>query len=516
MTATDNEILAVAKTECLNSFLFFTRYFFKAKFGRKFVVGEHHALIAEALEKVYRGETTRLIINIAPRYGKTELAVKNFIANGLALNPSAKFIHLSYSDELALDNSEDTKNIVLTDEYQQMFPEVQIKKDSRGKKKWYTTKGGGVYATSTAGQVTGFGAGRVDEEDEGKEDEDLNEFISDIDCKFGFSGALIIDDPIKPEDADSELQRERINTRYDSTISNRVNSRNTPIIIIMQRLHERDLCGYLSENEKGKWTILSLPSIKEDGTALWPFKHTIEELRAIEKANPIVFERQHMQKPMPLQGRLYKSFNIYHSLPSIARELKAVIDTADTGADYLCCIIYAPTPIGYFIVDIYYTSLGMEVTEEETAKLLTKHQVSKCRVESNNGGRGFARNITKLCRQQGNRKTIIEWFHQSDNKEVRIFTRAAEVQNMIYYPVGWEERFTEFSKHVKTYMAAGKNAHDDAEDCLTMIVETEGKSGVKASAPQDDSNNWERWTDEEVRPPQPTDLTQEDIDEFYS
>jgi len=394
----------------------------------------------------------------------TELAVKNFIANGLAINPSAKFIHLSYSDDLALDNSEDTKNIVQSAEYQALFPEVQIKKNSDSKKKWYTTAGGGVYATSAAGQVTGFGAGQVD----------------DIDFIAGggnglFGGALIIDDPIKPEDADSELQRERINTRYDSTIVNRVNSRNTPIIIIMQRLHERDLCGYLMEEDSDKWHVLSLPCIKDDGSALWEFKHTIEELRKIESRNQIVFERQYLQRPMPIAGRLYKTFNTYDydNLPIECDELKAVVDTADTGDDYLCSIVYAPCYFGYYIRDVYYTQQGMEITEQGTAKQLSKFQVREARIESNNGGRGFARNVERLCRELNNYTTSITWFHQKDNKDVRIFTKAADVQNMIYYPSDWETRWAAFAKHIKGYMAMGKNLHDDAEDAITLIVESE-------------------------------------------
>lgn len=107
-------------------------------------VGEHHQIIAAALEKVLSGETTRLIITVPPRYGKTELSVKNFIAHGLALNPSAKFIHLSYSDTLALDNSEEVKDLVQEESYRELFPNVKIKIDSKSKKKWYTTEGGGV------------------------------------------------------------------------------------------------------------------------------------------------------------------------------------------------------------------------------------------------------------------------------------------------------------------------------------------------------------------------------------
>lgn len=226
MIADDPRVHKVASVKCLSSLMFFTRYFFKKRFNRKFVIGEHHIKICEALERVYRGECKRLIINVAPRYGKTELAVKNFIADGLALNPSAKFIHLSYSVTLALDNCEEIKDMVSSAEYQQLFPHVQIKKASRAKKKWYTTQSGGVYATSASGQLTGFGARKVDEE----KGDDLEEFLTDISLKQGFGGAIIIDDPIKPEDAHSEVRREKVNSRYDSTIKNRVNSRDTPII----------------------------------------------------------------------------------------------------------------------------------------------------------------------------------------------------------------------------------------------------------------------------------------------
>ena len=251
------------------SILTFTRYFFKKRFGRKFVVGEHHKKICDTLDRVLKGELKRVIINMPPRYGKTEVCVKNFIAAGLAINPSSKFIHLSYSDDLALDNSEEVREFVKSEEYQSVFPYVQTKKTSDAKKKWYTTCSGGVYATSAAGQVTGFGAGNVD-------DEELIEEVSMVESGGTalFGGAIIIDDPIKPEDATSTTIRERVNNRFDSTIVNRVNSRNTPIIIIMQRLHPEDLCGYLIDRDGNEWYVLSLPALyfDENGKecALWP------------------------------------------------------------------------------------------------------------------------------------------------------------------------------------------------------------------------------------------------------
>lgn len=303
MTSEEIKIAKVARVKCQKSLMFFTRYFFVKRQKRKFVVSNHHELIIHTLERVAKGELTRVIFNIAPRYGKTEIAVKNFIAWCLANNPRAKFIHLSYSDDLALDNSEEIRELIQTDEFTQLFPEISLKKDSKSKKKWYTNESGGVYATSASGQVTGFGAGRVDEEKE------LINSIDDIDNSTSFGGAIIIDDPIKPDDVYSVL-REKVNNKFDTTIRNRVNSRNTPIIIIMQRLHPEDLCGYLAKVEPGVWTVVSLPVIKEDGTALWPFKHTIEELTELKRVNEHVFETQYMQNPQPRSGLIIKNWRV--------------------------------------------------------------------------------------------------------------------------------------------------------------------------------------------------------------
>ena len=304
---------------CLSGTLNYTRYFFKARFGRKFVVNDHHVKICQALDDVIDGKIKKLIINIAPRYSKTELVVKNFISYGLAINPSAKFLHLSYSDDLANDNSEEVRDIVKSEEYKRVFPYVDIKRTSDAKKKWYTTEGGGMYATAAGGQVTGFGAGAVDDKD------DLSKALEEFKPSPRFAGALIIDDPVKPEDAISDTPREKVNQRFETTIRNRVNSRNTPIIIIMQRLHEHDLCGYLMENEPGEWTVLSLPAIVyENGEekALWEFKHTLEELHRMQKVNSYVFETQYMQNPTPMEGLMYGKFKTYETIPVTNRAIR--------------------------------------------------------------------------------------------------------------------------------------------------------------------------------------------------
>lgn len=468
----------IEKTWVLKGTLNYTRYFFKKKTGRKFVVGDHHQAICDALDQVIQGKIKKLIINIAPRYGKTEIAVKNFISCGFAVNPKSKFIHLSYSDDLVLDNSKEINTTVSSPEFQRLF---SVTPTSNNAKKWYTKEGGGMYAVSSAGQVTGFGAGQVEDPDKIKqEEEDLDEF-----CALSgdtFAGAIVIDDPIKPDDALSETIREKVNLKFETTIRNRVNSRNTPIIIIMQRLHEHDLCGYLMEIEPGEWTVLSLPCIyyDEDGKekALWEFKQTIEELRKIEAANSYVFETQYMQNPKPLEGLMYdRPFKVYYGgvIPYSSLAVKKnYTDTADTGADYLCSVCYDELPEGNFVTDVLYTKKPMEYTEPKTAEMLFKNKTAISNIEANNGGRGFSRNVERIIRKMGNISCTFIPFTQTENKQIRIFSKSNEVMNLTYFPEDWEKRWPEFAKHIKGYRKEGGNAHDDPEDVLTGMIEKRG------------------------------------------
>lgn len=452
----------VLRSWILSDSLHFARYFFKLmNGGKRFVVGKHHRMICDKLNDVLTGKTRRLIINIAPRYSKSELVSRNFIAMGLAINPAAKFIHLSYSGDLALGNSVAVKDIVKSEDYQRLFG-VEIAVGTDTKSQWNTTKGGGLYATSSLGQVTGFGAGAIENEGD--------------DWQFG--GAIVIDDPIKPADALSDNNREAVNLHFETTIRNRVNSRNTPIIIIMQRLHEHDLCGYLMELEPDEWEVLSVPCISynEDGEeeALWPFKHTIEELHKIESANQFVFDTQYMQNPKPLEGLMYSKLRTYEALPMEQSIRKNYTDTADKGADFLCSVCYVETPSGMYVTDVLYTDKPMEYTEVKTAEMLLINGTQLVKVESNNGGEGFARNVEKNVRLQGTPvalKMRFTSFFQGLNKNVRIFSHSAEVQNLIFFPSDWETRWPQFAQAVKGYRKVGRNAHDDAPDVLTGMVE---------------------------------------------
>jgi len=217
----------------------FFRYFFPVREGSKVVLNWHHYVIEYVLEQVLKGNINRLIINLPPGYTKTELAVINFIMRGLAINQRAKFIHASYSSDLALENSSKIKDGILSDEYQELWPCV-IRTDKKGKKRWFTEKGGGMMAAAAGGQITGFRAGRMES---------------------GFTGALIVDDPLKPKDGYSNARRNAINNDFNGTMRSRLaDDWLVPIIVIMQRLHDSDLSGYLLRGGSGDtWHHLNLP-----------------------------------------------------------------------------------------------------------------------------------------------------------------------------------------------------------------------------------------------------------------
>jgi hypothetical protein len=269
----DPVIKLLIKRKCKKSLLFFTRFFFAVTKKEKYQVQPFLETIADALHKTATGEINRLIINIPPRCGKTEIAVVNYMAWVLANNPTAKFIHLSYSNDLALNNSNKTRELINSSEFKNLW-NIELSEVVNAKGNWQTSQGGVVYATGAGGQVTGFGA-------------------SDTRAS-PFSGCIIIDDPLKADDANSTTERNKVNERFFSTIVNRLNNVNAPIIIIMQRLHEEDLSGYLLAKEPNKWHHIKIPAIV-DNQSIWESKYPLNDLLEMQKAHPRIFAGQMMQ-----------------------------------------------------------------------------------------------------------------------------------------------------------------------------------------------------------------------------
>jgi predicted phage terminase large subunit-like protein len=314
--------LAVAKKRCTAKHLDFTRFFFKHRHGAKFILNWHHYYIADEVEKVFTCETENLMINVPPGSSKTEIVVINLIARGLAINPRARFLHLSYSDDLALLNSQTAREIIRSDVFQKLWP-LEIASDTKAKKRWNIMHNGnlagGVYATSLSGQVTGFRAGHMAE---------------------GFQGAIVIDDPMKPEDAYSKTKVDAANRKLLTTVKSRKAHPKTPIVVIMQRISSGDPVKFIQDgNLPGEWKHVVIPAIIDDAYvknlpekyhalvdssvkddkgrfSYWEYKEPIKDLVAMESGSGkdqhgaqisrSVFAAQWQQSPTLAGGNLFK------------------------------------------------------------------------------------------------------------------------------------------------------------------------------------------------------------------
>lgn len=371
--------------EAQEDLYFFSRYMFKERRKYKWRHNWHHRVICDALMKVYRGETKRLIINVPPRYSKTELAVINFMAWCFGKAPDSEFIHVSYSATLAANNASQTRNLVLDPSYKRVFPELKLRDDSKAKDDWRTIDGGVCYSQGTGGTITGFGAGKL---------------------RDSFGGAIIIDDPHKASEARSDTIRKNVIEWFQNTLESRTNSPDTPIIVIMQRLHEEDLAGWLLGGGNGEeWEHLCLSAIQEDGSALWPEKHDIERLKQMEEAAPYVFSGQYRQMPSPPAGGFFKPdrIEIVDALPiNILKEVRAWdFAASENEGDWTAGPRLLKTSDNQiYIVDMVrgrWGPDGVENTIKQTAQMDGKSVMIRLPQDPGQAGKSQAKNfITKL------------------------------------------------------------------------------------------------------------------------
>lgn len=306
------------KYQLAGSLLEFTQTFYRLRCHRLFMLSNpvgresHYVTISKALTKVLDGEISRLIINVPPRYGKTELLI-HFVSWAMAIYPDSNFLYVSYNLDLAMKQTATIKNIIEMKQFRDIFG-VKLSQDTRSKANFETVQGGSVYAAGAGGTITGRGAG-----------------VRGITNRF--SGAIIIDDIHKPDEATSDTIRESVTEWYYNTMISRANNATTPIIFIGQRVHEADLAGHFIE--QGGWTVVSLPALDEAGNALHPDLHTKESLLHIEKNTPYVFAAQYQQNPQPAGGGIFKP-EWFYTMDEEPNLLATFItaDTAETAKTY--------------------------------------------------------------------------------------------------------------------------------------------------------------------------------------
>lgn len=399
-----------------------------------------------------------MVLNLPPRHGKSRTAGL-FVEWVLGNDQTAKVMTGSYNETLSTMFSKNVRNDIMEEKadenriiFSDIFPGVRIKRGDGAMNLWSLESGYNNYlATSPTGTATGFGA-----------------------------SLLIIDDLIKnAEEANNELTKEKHWTWFTDTMLSRLEE-GGKIIIIMTRWASDDLAGQALEHfrEAGtKVRHISMKALRDDGTMLCPEVLSRKSYEAKIKAmGADIASANYQQEPIDLKGRLYTSFKTYSGELPQFKEIRNYTDTADTGEDYLCSINYGVTFANEaYILDVLYTKDPMEVTEPATARMLLEGQVNVADIESNNGGRSFARSIERVLKEiLGSNRTVIRWFAQTKNKQARIYSNSAWVMQHVYYPEDWKNRWPEYHNAMIKYQREGKNKHDDAPDATTGVAEKIG------------------------------------------
>lgn len=395
-----------------------------------------------------------LIINAPPRHGKSRTAQIS-VEWALGRDKSLKVMTGSYNETLATHFSKGVRNAIQEEKadkdrivYSDIFPGIKIKFGDGAMNIWSLEGGYNNYlATSPTGTATGFGA-------------DL----------------LIVDDLIKSAaEANTAHVLEAHWEWFTNTMLSRLET-GGKIIIIMTRWHSKDLAGRALQElpELGfKVKHVSFKALQDDGRMLCDAILPKEEYqKKIKAMGEDIASANYQQEPIDIKGRLYSHFKEYDpTKPPEFQIIKSYTDTADEGKDYLCSIIYGVFDREAYILDVYFTKDPMEITEIETAKRLNELNVNLAVIESNNGGRSFARRVGELLKKFSRNRTVIKWFYQSKNKKARINTNAPWVMEHIYFPSNWRTKWPEYYKSMYEYQREGKNAHDDAQDATTGVAE---------------------------------------------
>lgn len=424
--------------------------------------------LCEALQSFYEDEKAKvLIINEPPRHGKSRTA-SLFVEWVLGRNPAEKIMTGSYNNILSATFAKNVRNAiqeVKADEnitvYSDIFPNVRIKRGDAAMDMWSLDGGYNSYlATSPSGTATGFG------------------------CSL-----LIIDDIIKnAEEAYNETAKENAWLWFTNTMLSRLEE-GGKILIIMTRWASDDLAGRAIEHFGDAAKVITMKALQPDGTMLCDeilSRHSYEE--KVRAMGEDIASANYQQEPIDLKGQLYSSFKTYDRIPvdtngnPLFTAIRNYTDTADTGSDYLCSIVYGVYNCEAYVLDLLYTKDAMEETEPATAAMLYRNCVNVADFESNNGGRGFARQVRRILQDTyKSNKTVINTFAQTKNKAARILSNSTWVMEHIYFPTNWKDRWPEYYRAMTRYQREGKNANDDAQDATTGIAEKINAPQIKAA-----------------------------------
>lgn len=298
---------------CKADFLCYLKAIFFIINTSYFILKPFHKLIAKKLQGIVEQTNTKrnLALCLPVGSGKS-LIVEYFISWCFARSVDNAFIYVSHSDRLITKLSKECRDIINNPLWQLLFNHP-LKSDDRQKVN-FSFEGAknrtGLTAGTMGGGITGLDSG--------------NPNIK------GFSGALIIDDPVDSGNIKYENTRKEVIDFYNQKLKTRRRTPQTPTILIMQRLHIEDLAGWVESVEPEIWDIVKIPAIDENGNSFWAERYPVEELRHIQKVDNYTFTSQYMQQPIVAGGQVIKRewFNYY----DISQEYKykRIVMASDT------------------------------------------------------------------------------------------------------------------------------------------------------------------------------------------
>ena len=421
-------------------------------------INGHLEVIAAKLTAVREGRIRRLIINLPPRHLKSLLASIAFPAWCLGRDPSAQILCVSYAQELADKLARDCRGIMMSPWYRQIFP-TRLAPHRQAVQEFITTRQGYRLATSTGGVLTGRGA--------------------DI---------ILIDDPLKPEEALSEAQRQAANDWFDHTLYSRLNDkRHGAIVIIMQRLHEDDLVGHVLGQEQ--WEILSFPAIAEkdeehrietilqpkcfrrrQGEALHPDREPLEVLDRIRRKIGIYnFAGQYQQSPAPLGGGLVKAewFRRYreNELPERFDRIVQSWDTANKVtelSDFSVCTTWGVKDKNLFLIGVFRRQLEYPALKRAVREQQRLFGATEVLIEDKASGTQLIQElITEGCYG-------VTRYQPTGDKTMRLHAQTATIENgfvRIPEAAPWLAEYL----HEMTVFPKGK--HDDQADSTAQFLD---------------------------------------------
>lgn len=369
---------------------FIIRVFLTVAGGQPYLHNWHIEAIACALMDCWRGNIKRLVITLPPRHLKSICASVAFPAWVLGHDPTQRIVCASYSESLAGKHALDCRAVMESDWYRRIFPQTRLSAKKNTELDFMTTQRGSRYSTSVGGTLTGRGG-----------------------------SIIIIDDPLKPDEAFSEVKRAAVNEWYDRTLVSRLDDKRTGVIIlIMQRLHLEDLVGHVQS--KGRdWCWLVLPAIAQEeeyifvgdgrthyrspGELLHSERESRKELDQLKRdLGSFNFSAQYLQCPLPLEGEIIKWswFPLYDQLP-VRGPNNSVVQSWDTASkpgdsnDYSVCTTWLVEDRFYYLKDLLRLRLNYPDLKKTVISYALSHGADTLLIEDKDSGTALIQDLQR-------------------------------------------------------------------------------------------------------------------------